>query len=117
MKKNIIAFKNKLLEHLETGTLAKSGQDYKIVELTKQQIPEILALQSKVIGDLKPEEKSFVLPKDKEFFEKHFDTGNDMLGIIVDGKLIAQSILLYPTKENPKTGLARLVFGSLCVCV
>lgn len=105
MKKNIIAFKNKELNHLATGRLSKTGQDYKIVELTKQQIPEILALQSKVIDDLKPEEKSFVLSKDKDFFEKHFDDGNDMLGIIVDGKLIAQSILLYPSDENPKTGM------------
>lgn len=97
---------NKQNKTLGFGQLEKSGDVYEVHLLGKHDIPDILNLQQKIFNDLPEEQKSFILPKTEEFFEKHFSRGhNQMLGIYVDGKLIAQSIILNPTEEHPETGM------------
>ena len=91
---------------LDTGTLCKSGQPYTVRLLGAECIDEILGLQQKIIDSLPDDQKSFILPKTKEFFENHFKRGaNTMIGIFCDGALIAQSIVLNPTKNHPETGM------------
>jgi len=88
-----------------TGTLKKTGAPYYVVSLTKSQMSQILALQNKVIKDLKQDEEAFILAKDEAFFTNHLERGNKILGIIADGKLIAQSILLNPSQKYPQNGM------------
>lgn len=88
-----------------TGTLAKTGQPYSIVMQGKADIDAMLALQATVMNDLSAEEKSYLVPKDRAFFEKHFASDNIVLGVVVDGKLVAQAIIVNPTSKNPKTGM------------
>lgn len=91
-------FQNQELHHVGSGFLSKSGQRFDVVELNKSHIDQIIKLQDQTYKMLKPEERTYIIPKDRAYLEKHFDTGNEVLGIIVDGKLIAQSVLQYPTK-------------------
>lgn len=89
----------------KTDSLIKTGQQYQIVLQTPADIDAILALQTTVMNDLTAEEQSYLVPKDRAFFEKHFASDNIVLGVMVDGKLVAQSIIVNPTKKNPKTGM------------
>lgn len=88
-----------------TGTLAKTGQSYSIVMQTPRDIDAMLALQATVMAELSAEEKSYLVPKDRAFFEKHFASDNIVLGVKVDGQLVAQAIIVNPTAKNPKTGM------------
>ncbi len=93
------------VEVVKTGTLEKTGEEYSLVLLSAQHIPQIIALQDIAFADLTEQEKTFLLRKDSEFFKKHFTEGNAVLGIVHDGKLISQSVIVNPTAENPKTGI------------
>ncbi len=90
---------------LGEGTLKKTGKPFELVCLTKADIPEIMELQGKVIGDLTEAEKVFVNEKPKSFFEDHYERGNVVLGIRSEGELIAQAIVLNPSERHPKTGM------------
>lgn len=90
---------------LAAGTLVKTGQAFEIRHQGPQDIDAILGLQNTVLQDLSEEEQSYVIPKDRAFFEKHFAQGNIVLGVFVEGRLIAQSVIVNPTKQNPKTGM------------
>lgn len=89
----------------KTGSLIKTGQSYQIVLQTAADIDAMLALQAVVMDTLSSEEKSYLVPKDRAFFEKHFASDNLVLGIKVDGQLVAQSVIVNPTRKNPKTGM------------
>lgn len=90
---------------LKTGRLPKNDGEYSLVYQFQENMNDILALQDTVINSLTDEEKSFVLPKSPEFFKRHLLEGHTVLGIMHEGKLIAQSIILNPTIENQKTGM------------
>ncbi len=90
--------------HISGGVL-KSGQDYDLVTLRSKHIDHLLALQEIIYDDLPDEHKVFILPKSRQFFEDHFNRGNPMIGVIANDELIAQSIVLNPTKKYPKTGM------------
>ncbi len=92
-------------QFLTKGTLAKTGQPYEMVLQGAGDIDAILDLQKIAMDDLSDEEKSYLVPKDRAFFEKHFASGNLMLGIISEGKLVAQCVIVNPTKQSPKTGM------------
>lgn len=97
---------------LKQDILPKTGGDQTLVLLTGNQMDQILALQDKVFNSLSEAEKPYLLKKEKEFFQKHLDHGNLILGVVHDGQLIAQSILLNPTKEHPKTGMVDMKLPS-----
>lgn len=99
-------------EILGTGTLRKSGEPYAIVALTAAHIPGILALTAQVRASLAPEEQSFLARKDRAFFECHFASGSGAIGIVQDGALIAQSIIVDPTPENPRAYLAEMILDA-----
>ncbi len=91
--------------HLKTGALIKTGQPFDIVLQTSADIPAILHLQKTVMDQLGDEEQSYLVPKDRAFFEKHFASDNIVLGIKVDGQLVAQAVIVNPSAKNPKTGM------------
>ncbi len=93
---------------ITTGQLPKQMELYLLVLQSKDHIDDILALQKTVFDDLTDEEKTFIVPKDKAFFEKHFDNGNHVIGVVHNGQLIAQSISLEPSTDNPKTGMVNM---------
>lgn len=93
-------------EILNIGTLCKSGQNYCVKLLDADCLDEIMGLQQKIIDSLPDDQKSFILPKSRTFFENHFKRGaNTMIGIYCEGELIAQSIVLNPSAAHPETGM------------
>lgn len=90
---------------MQTGPLPKSGGDYSLVLLSVAHIEQILLLEKEVINALSQEERSYLLEKDKYFFEQHFANGNLVLGVVHDGVLVAQSVVVNPTPTNPKNGM------------
>lgn len=75
------------------------------VHLSKKDINQILELQEVVFNSLSEEDKDFLLPKSKEKLLAHFDKGNHMQGYMLDGKLVAQSLIVNPSPEFPETGM------------
>lgn len=94
----------------KTGILIKTGQQYDIALQSCADIDAMLALQAQVMADLSAEEKSYLVPKDRSFFEKHFANGNIVLGIKMNGMLIGQAIIVNPTNKNPKTGMTDMAW-------
>ncbi len=90
---------------LKTDFLKKNNEQYAIVSLAPQNIGAILALQDVIFASLTAEEQSYVLKKDQAFFDNHFANGNIVIGVVHDGKLIAQSVVVNPTPEHPKHGM------------
>jgi hypothetical protein len=91
---------------LQTGQLRKTGGNYALVRLSPEHIDAILKLEDAAFAALTKEEASFLLKKDRAFFEAHFAQGNSVLGIVHNGALIAQSVILNPSARYPKTGMA-----------
>ena len=90
---------------LKTGSFRKTDGEYTLNLLSVQNIDQILALQEAVIAVLPEQEQNFVLKKDRAFFENHFAVGNAVIGILHEGQLIAQSVIVNPTAAHPKTGM------------
>ncbi|MBI3440284.1 MAG: GNAT family N-acetyltransferase [Proteobacteria bacterium] len=90
---------------LKTGTLKKTAGEYSLVLLAASHIDSILALQEVVFATLSDQSQAFLLRKDKDFFEQHFARDSLVLGIIHDGQLVAQSVVVHPTTAHPKTGM------------
>ncbi len=93
--------------HNDNGlaTLLVKGKAFDLRCQSAQQIDDILNLQTLVIDALADSEKTFVVAKQRAFFEKHFAQGNLVLGVYHEGQLVAQSIIVNPTAENSKTGM------------
>ncbi len=97
---------------LKSGTLKKTGAPYTIIALGAEDIPQILKLQDAVFDSLTAEEQNYLLRKEKGFFENHFSKGNMVLGIVSEGQLIAQSVILHPTAQNPKSGMTDMILNA-----
>lgn len=97
---------------LKIGKLKKSGAPYTILTLDPSDIPQILKLQDQVFDSLTADEQNFLLRKDKAFFEDHFANGNVVLGIVSEGRLIAQSVILNPTSAHPKSGMTDMALDA-----
>ena len=91
---------------ISTGRLEKTGAAYSLVLLSPENVGQILALEAIALASLPQAERAYLAMKDRAFFESHFAAGNDVLGVIHDGRLIAQSIVVNPTADHPETGLA-----------
>lgn len=90
---------------LKQGTLPKTGEDFALVALSAKNLRQILALQDLAFASLTDEEQTFLLRKDEKFFEQHFSHGGAMLGVVHNGHLIAQSVVVNPSATHPKTGM------------
>jgi ribosomal protein S18 acetylase RimI-like enzyme len=102
----------KITPTLKVGSLKKSGGDFALVSLSAKNIDAILALQDIIFDSLSEQEQSFLLRKNEEFFEKHFAAGNIVLGVVHNGQLVAQSVVVNPTAQNPKTGMVDMVLDA-----
>lgn len=100
------------LKILKTGKLKKTGAPFSVVKLEKEDIPQILSLQDDAFASLTEQEKTFLLKKDKTFFENHFDHGHTVLGVVSEGKLVAQSIIVNPTQAHPKSGMTDMTLNA-----
>ncbi len=90
---------------LKTGRLEKTGEEYSLAQLSARNIDQVLALQDVAFAHLTGEENVYLAAKDRGFFEKHFDAGNEVLGIVHNNRLIAQAIIVNPTPARPHTGI------------
>lgn len=90
---------------LKTGRFKKTGEEYSLVSLAAGHIDHILGLQDVAFSHLTENEKFYLANKDRSFFENHFAVGNETLGIVHKGRLIAQAIIVNPTQASPKTGI------------
>ena len=96
----------------KTGTLKKTGAPYEIVTLSAHDIPQILKLQDEVFDSLTADEQTYLLRKEKAFFDGHFAHGNIVIGIVSEGRLIAQSVILHPTAAHPKSGMTDMLLDA-----
>ncbi|GEM_PF-931199 len=92
-------------EILEQGFLPKSGEFYVMQFLDLSHLDEMLALQDRVYADLPDSEKNFIIPKTREFFEKHLTSGHPIIGVVCGDQIVAQSIIRTPSVTDPKTGM------------
>lgn len=99
---------------IKNGFLPKTGGEYTLVLLSAQHIEQILFLQDVAFNGLSEEEQAYLLRKSSNFFEKHFAEGNFVLGIVHEGQLIAQSVIVHPTVEHPKTGMVDMALDAAC---
>jgi hypothetical protein len=90
---------------LATGTFANTGGAYQIVQLTPEHIGQMQALQDNVQAALPEDSKGFLLPRAREDFEASFANGDSIIGILHQGRLIAQGAMVLPTAKNPATGI------------
>jgi ribosomal protein S18 acetylase RimI-like enzyme len=93
-------------EVIKTGRLQKTGAEYSLLSLSNQNIGQMLALQELVFANLSEKEKSYLAAnKDRDFFERHFAAGNEVLGIVQGDHLIAQALIFYPAANCQNTGI------------
>lgn len=83
------------LKVLEKGNLPTSGKPFCVALLGSAYAEQVLALHENVIASLPPDEKSFILPKDTDYFRRHMDQpGNAVIGILdEEGNLLAKSVI------------------------
>ena len=97
---------------LRTSSLKKTGEPYSVVTLCPADIPQMLALQSEIFSDMTADEQCFLLKKDQKFFEDHFASGNPVLGVVVGGRIVAQSVITNPTAAHPKSGMTDMTLNA-----
>lgn len=90
---------------LKKGQLTTTKQEFMLVLQRPEHISHMVALQQEVMDGLTEAQKSYLIPRDHAYFEAHFAHGNVVLGAVVDGKLIAQSLMTTPSPEHPYTGM------------
>jgi len=94
-------------EVLRTGQLKKIHEEYSVVALSARHIDQILALKEVAFAHLRDGEQVYLANnKDRIFFEEHFSAGDAVIGIVHNGRLIAQGIIVNPTPARPETGIA-----------
>lgn len=97
---------------LKTAPLPRVGGHCKLAFLSVAHIDHILALQAAVLNDLTEPEKVFLLEKNRTFFERHFQEENAMIGVVHQGRLIAQCVILNPTAAHPATGMVDMCLNA-----
>ncbi len=86
---------------LATGELKTSGKAYSIHILDVNWTEAVHDLHTKVRSCLKADEKTYLAPRNKEFFHDHLQNGGTILGVMCEGKLIAKSFIREPREGDP----------------
>ena len=94
------------LSLLGAGIL-NDGALYGAVLLNQEHVDAVAALHAQTIAGLGPDEKTFMLPKSRDYFAAHLQkgAGNAILGIVSEGKLVAQAVIRHPTAADPADGM------------
>lgn len=82
-------------------TLKQAQTQADLIHLQDHHLQAIKSLHDLVHASLPPEEKSFILPRSLEYFQRHFTRGfgSTMIGIVHENILVAKSVILHP-EEN-----------------
>ncbi len=105
MERTIDISTNKILK---TGFLKKSGGGFSIVLLETKDIPQMMALQDVAFAALPAAQQTYLHHKSPEFLARHFRHGNVAIGIVHDGQLIAQSVIVNPSHLRADNGMTDL---------
>lgn len=97
---------------ISTGELPRTGGMYCLVLLSRNHVGAMLELETTVYHSLKEEQRTDIVFHDRPAFEKHFDEGHAAIGLIHNGRLAAQSLLLLPSKQHPDIHLTDMRFGA-----
>jgi ribosomal protein S18 acetylase RimI-like enzyme len=89
---------------ISTG-LFKTQVEYKVVELSEDHIQTMLDFQKLIVQHLKAEEEAYYLEKSESFLTAHFNAGSKAVGIICNGDLLGQALLVHPTTAFPNNGM------------
>lgn len=96
---------------ISTGTLPKTGGTYSLVLLSRNHINAMLELEEAVHGNLQEDQRADIVPHDRAAFERHFDEGHIAVGLMHQGRIAAQSLLLLPSAQYPDTHIKDMRFG------
>jgi hypothetical protein len=89
-----------------TPGIASLPESYRMVLLNKENAYDMHMLQNAVVENAAfLKNASFLTSRDLGDFESHFDSGHRAIGCMDRGRLIAHSLFLLPTKQDPETGL------------
>jgi hypothetical protein len=87
---------------LASGFLISSGKPYTCQLLDEKHLPAVMKLQSTIIENLAPAQKNFILPKTAAEFSSFLTKDKGlMVGVVSEGRLIAQGLLYWPTDTAP----------------
>lgn len=94
------------LTPLQTGTLP-CGTGYRLVCLSAVHAAACAGLHAATIEGLAPDEKSYMLGKDRHYFAAHLHRphGNTVIGVVSRNRLIAQAMIVHPDIHRPATGM------------
>lgn len=94
------------LQVLEAGVLL-NGRDYEVVLLKPEHAQLVTDMHNETIDGLTDDQKEFMLPKSKAFFEEHLkgDNGSAVIAVVSYGQLMAQAAIHHPTGDWSKTGM------------
>lgn len=84
---------------------AKTKEPLSLQLLEERHIDAILELEEKVHESLSGEEKAFLLAKDRDWFEDHFEHQGEVVGVFSGDNLVGLSVITDPTPEYPQTGM------------
>ncbi len=91
---------------LASGTLKHSGAPFVCTTLHEADLPLVMQLQADVLADLTPEHRNFILPKSEQDFLGFLSKKKGVVvGVLSQGKLIAQSLLFWPKDTAAQSGL------------
>lgn len=88
------------------GVLNTSGSPFEFGILGPGAVRQMKAFHDSILWRLPGDEKNFFLDKDLRYFQNLYDRGTGTgIGILSGGRLIAQAVILNPTREHPHTGM------------
>lgn len=91
---------------LASGFLISSGKPYTCQLLDETHLPAVMKLQTTVIEGLASSQRNFILPKTAAEFSGFLTKEKGlMVGVIMEGRLIAQGLLYWPTDTGPGSGM------------
>lgn len=104
---------NKTAFVLHQGTFAKTSESYEVTMQTIDNLDEITRLHQEIFDRLEEHEKPYLIERDKSYFENHFEQGHVVVGVVHNGRLVAQALMTLPSEEYPYTGMTDMNMSSL----
>jgi hypothetical protein len=95
---------------IESFILATEKKECSIGYLNASNTKTAHSFHAHINSSLSTTESNFFLEKDYSYFQDHLspDTEGEIIGAIVDGKLVAQAIIHNPEPKKPDTGMVDL---------
>lgn len=90
---------------VDVGTL-RDGRPFELLIVQPDRLDDIVSVHRQVIDSLADHQKTYVVPKSRDDFANHLARQGIILGICVEGEIVATASMRLPTKQNADTGLA-----------